>query len=252
MATARTFRLATLVVLAMGAAVLVPVEPAAALSCIRVDPRAQLAGADAASIGALVSRRSVAGQQYWPYTKEILTYRVDEVVKGNLGGLVEVRNETPPYSTGPGQEAGVFIYASEGGFVTDGCSRASPEQLRLARRGGPTVKKATDTKAKMSFRLKGRSLTVSVARNASRRVKRALERPIKLVCGNEVSGIPEAIGPNYPLGTARSRFRHGARKMTVVLDRDVSRAATSCGVEQGADRYPPDRFIASAQFFSRS
>ncbi len=249
MATARTVRLATLVVLAMGAAVLVPVEPAAAFTCIRVDPRAQLAGADAAFIGALVSWRSVAGQEYGQ--EQFLTFRVDEAVKGNLGEMVEVRDLTAmSYSTGStdsGREEGVFIYASERGFVTSGCSRASPEQLRLARRGGPTVKKATDTKAKMSFRLKGRRLTVSVARNASRRVKLALERPIKLVCGNDVFGTPEAGGPDYPLGTARSRFRHGARKMTVVLDRDVSRAATSCGVEQGADR-----FIASVQFFSRS
>lgn len=241
-AIARAFHLATLVVLAMGAAVLVPVEPAAATSCIKGDPRASLTGADAAFIGALVSRRPVASQEYWP--EEILTFRVDETAKGNLGKLVEVRSLVgPSYVPGLGEEVGVFLWASEGGFATDGCSYVSPEQLRLARRGGPTVKKATDARAKMSFRLEGRRLTVRIARNAPRRVTRALGRPVKLVCGYSY-GFGIVPGRYFPLGTATGLFRHRARKMTVVLDSDVSRTASSCGVEQA-----PERYIAMVLFF---
>lgn len=52
MVTARAFRLTTLVALALGAALL-PVEPAAGSICIKVDPRVDLARADAAFIGSL-------------------------------------------------------------------------------------------------------------------------------------------------------------------------------------------------------
>ena len=244
MVTARRFRLATVVLLAL-CAVLVPVEPAAALTCINEDPRESLARADAAFIGELVSTRSLP-PEYPLWQREILTFRVHEVVKGNLGELVEVRNSTPGYSPRAGSETGVFLYASEGGFGTSACDYISPKHLRVAQRGGPAVKKASDPRAKVSFRLKGRRLRVSVARNAPRRVKRALRRRVKLRCGNHA-----IIGYRGRPATATARFRRGARKMTVLLNRDVSRTATACTVERVPRSRRYEDPIAAVFFFRR-
>lgn len=248
MVTARRFRLATVVLLAL-CAVLVPVEPAAAFSCVDEDPRESLARADAAFIGELVSTRSLP-PEYPLWQREILTFRVHEVVKGNLGELVEVRNSTPGYSPRAGSETGVFLYASEGGFGTSACDYISPKHLRVAQRGGPAVKKASDPRAKVSFRLKGRRLRVSVARNAPRRVKRALRRRVKLVCGNSIYG-DRAGTRGRPLATATARFRRGARKMTVLLNRDVSRTAIACTVERVPRSRRYEHPIAAVFFFRR-
>ena len=245
MATARTFRLATLVLLVMGAALL-PAEPAEALSCIQVDPRHSLAKAEAAFIGEVVSTRSLSRPEYQFGRREILTFRVHEVVKGNLGELVEVYNTFPDYGPNPGQQLGVLLYAVEGGFETGACGGfISSRHLRIAQRGGPIVKNARDGRAEMSFRLRGRRLTVRVSPYPPRRVRRALRRPIKLACGNHIArfdSFPVASGPEFPRATATARFRRGARKLTVLLNRDVSLSATSCGIRQGR------RHVAVAAF----
>ena len=250
--TARALRLATLAVLALGAAVL-HVEPVAATTCIVVDPREDLARADAAFIGEVVSRRSVSGPQYPLGRAEILTFRVHEVVKGNLGELVEALNHFPSWSppTPPpspsGRQTGVLLYAIDGGFATSLCGGfISPWGLRLAQGGGLIVKKARDKAAQMSFRLRGRRLTVHVGRYPPRHVRRALRRRIKLACGNHISfsDYPERLGRDFPLATATARFRRGRRKLTAVLNRDVSRAATSCGAKPATS----PRFIAAVVF----
>ncbi len=254
MGAARAFRLTALAVLALGA-VLLHVEPAAGTTCIVVDPRENLARADAAFIGEVVSRRPVGGPQYPLGWAEILTFRVREVVKGNLGEVVEARNDWPSWSppnsppSPSGRQIGVLLYAIDGGFATPICGGyASPRALRLAQGGGPTIKKARDEAAQMSFRLRGRKLTVHLGRYPPRRVRRALRRRIKLACGNHTPLFrsPDRFGRDFPLATATARFRRGQRKLTVVLNRDVSRAATSCGAKQATGA----RFIAAVVFRS--
>ena len=232
-------RLATLSLVLLGA-VLVPVEPAAASCLPPEDPRITLARADAAFIGELVSRRSSAGVE--SPRGEIFVFRVRESVKGGLGQVVEVRDEAPSSSVGlsaePGQEVGLFLRRRGGRFAANDCDRISPGQLRVARRGGPAVKEAT-TPAVVSFRLRGRRLTVTVARDAPRQVRRALRRRLTFFCGSFAGGGRNA-------GTATARFRPGARRVRLVLSRDVFGTASFCGV-----RHASGDELARAFFFSR-
>ncbi len=240
MVVLRIRRLGTLSLVLMAAA-LVLVEPAAASCLPPEDPRTTLARADAAFIGELVSRRSSSGGE--SPRGEILVFRVREAVKGYLGEFVEVRDEVPSSSVGlsvePGREVALFLRRRGGRFVANDCDRISPEQLRVARRGGPTVKRATDAPTKVTFRLRGRRLAVTVAGDAPRRVRRALRRRVGFFCGSFERGRRGA-------GTATGRFRPGLRRVRVVLDRDVSRSASFCTMEDASGRD-----VASVYFFSR-
>ncbi len=135
---------------------------------------------------------------------EFLTFRVHESVKGNLGELVEVRYPAPSFPRGEGEEIAAFLHAADGGFdISFGCGDISPKQLRVAKRGGPRVKRASDGADTMTFRLVGRRLTVRVVSYPPRRVRRALRRRIKFICGNYFP-----LGPGLPrLSPSRRRRR---------------------------------------------
>lgn len=90
-------------------------------------PRERLAGADAAFVGALVSRRAVEGGG------AVLTFRVDRTYRGPLGAQVEV---TDPYANSSvglrpseGEVVGLLLRGRAGAFTAFDCDRIPPEAL---------------------------------------------------------------------------------------------------------------------------
>jgi archaeosine-15-forming tRNA-guanine transglycosylase len=131
---------ATLSVVALG--LVVGVDRSLACSCALGDPRSTLASTDAAFIGTLVARtepepgpiRSSAD----PVT---LTFRVEEVVKGGLGGTVDVETASSGASCGLeveiGGRTGLFLLRREGKWTSNLCLQIAPRDLRAAARPLP-------------------------------------------------------------------------------------------------------------------
>ena len=202
------------------------------------DPRDTLAGVDAAFIGELVSRRPAPDAG--PHREDILTFRVRESVKGGLGELVEVRAArgfTVSLSVPEGQEVGLFLYRRGGDFIANACGLIAPRHLRVAARGGPTVKRATDRDAKVSFRLRGRRLTVTVARDAP--VVPSPRRRLSFSCGVDVVDRRDVV-------RATGQFAPGRRRVTVLLPRNLSRRANFCGLA-----FAGGASVARVFFFAR-
>ena len=115
----RRLALAALVALAAAAAT---AEPAAACSCVQLDPRSALAAADAAFVGRLVERRVVdAGRQ-----QAVFVFAVERAVKGRLDGHVEVHAPLSSASCGLaaelGTRAGLLLYRRGEAWTSSLCS----------------------------------------------------------------------------------------------------------------------------------
>lgn len=226
-AGARTIPLVTVLFLFLGA-VLLWAQPAGASCALPGDPREDLARADAAFVGELVSTRDVPGEA-WPRT--ILIFRVRERIKGDLGRLVEVHDEIPGSSVSlsappRGRRVGLLLTRRHGRFVANNCDWISPRNLRGAAEGRPwpTAKRGLDRKAKVSFSLQGARLTVTVGRQAPPRVKRALRHPLRFFCKG-YSAKAEGNG----------RFARRALRATVFLDKDIFEEPThACAIKRSS------------------
>ena len=108
-----------------GALVALAFAPAAAhaLTCVPTRPAPLLRGADAAFVGRLVDARP----DRW-------VFAVDEPVKGDLGGTVEVRREPVGFFTPEaGKQIGLLLQRdSAGTYGANDCLQLSPAQLRAA------------------------------------------------------------------------------------------------------------------------
>ncbi|MGH9040745.1 MAG: hypothetical protein ACRDZ3_11005 [Acidimicrobiia bacterium] len=120
------------------------VRPAGACTCQTFDTRQALATSDAAFVGALVSRidpvPAVEGAQAAPDT--IYRFRVDEVVKGDLGPEVDVHSEGSASDCGLSvtdeRPLGLLLTERDDGALhATLCSRTTPE--RLARAAEPVT-----------------------------------------------------------------------------------------------------------------
>jgi hypothetical protein len=129
--------LVALVVLAVASAGVVESRAAAIVDCSFVAPREALAGADAAFIGTLLAVH---------HSNEdsglLHTYRVERVVKGDLGTTVRVKiyAEDPVFGR-PGDRVALLLYRTpHRRYVSSACSQLSPEALLAAARPlpGPT------------------------------------------------------------------------------------------------------------------
>lgn len=103
-------------------------------SCALVDPRVGLQEADGAFIGVLM-RREVQG------VGAVLTFRVEEVFKGELGSTVEVRTNASSAGCGldlpEGERTGLFLQRRDGAWTTHLCWQVAPADLREAARPLP-------------------------------------------------------------------------------------------------------------------
>ena len=129
-------RLRPLFALAAAALALVAAsaEPAAACSCAAGDPRAMLAGADAAFIGTLVERRDErSGPIFSSGDPVTLVFRVERVVKGSLGATVEVRTAASGASCGIevaiGRTIGLFLDRQNERWTSSLCAQIEPRRL---------------------------------------------------------------------------------------------------------------------------
>jgi hypothetical protein len=106
----------------------------ASASCAPVPPAKQrLAGADAAFVGALLSRRDGGGG------RAVLTFRVDRAYKGPLGQQVDVTDSRATTSIGlrvaPGEVVGLLLHGRPGAYSAIDCDRIPPEALEDATSG---------------------------------------------------------------------------------------------------------------------
>jgi hypothetical protein len=119
--------------LLLAAAALVGVaRPAGACTCAPFDTRAALAASDAAFVGTFESRTDpLLGE-----SETIYRFRVDQAVKGPLGGEVEVRSPGSEASCGlsapAGRPVGVLLSELDGHYHGDLCRQPSPERLLRA------------------------------------------------------------------------------------------------------------------------
>ncbi len=121
-------------------ALLLPVDPAKACSCYQGDPRDQLAAADGAIIGTFQeSHPAVQPTPGFPTSSgddTIYTFAVDEAVKGEFSGTLEVHSAADGATCGlevqPGQDYGLFLTEQEGQWHSNLCSQTSPDQMREA------------------------------------------------------------------------------------------------------------------------
>jgi len=125
----RTSRLLGLVVFAIVATAV----PAKACSCFMGDPRDALKASDGAFIGTLLSVTPNAEDE-----GQTSTYRftVEEEIKGDLDGTVDVISSTSGASCGievpVGGETGLFLDLVEGTWSSSLCQQVDPDQLRAA------------------------------------------------------------------------------------------------------------------------
>ena len=105
------------------------VESAQACSCARPDPRSALAAADGAFVGRLVARRQLDD-------RAVLTFTVEQGLKGSLGETVEV--ETARDSAGCGLEmpvgtrTGLVLDRRDGAWHGHLCAQFAPADLLAA------------------------------------------------------------------------------------------------------------------------
>jgi hypothetical protein len=116
------------------------VEPAAACSCAIGDPRAMLAGSDAAFVGTFVEKHEPA-RIVTSADDAVYVFRVERVVKGSLGDTVEVVSPTSGASCGlevsPGDRIGLFLTREAGVWRSVLCLQIEPERLLAAVRPLP-------------------------------------------------------------------------------------------------------------------
>lgn len=107
--------------------------PAKACSCAMGDPRDQLASSDGAFIGTLVSQTPDPDDNTF---SSIYTFSVDEEVKTELGGTVEVHSASNGAACGlevpVGGQTGLFLQLSDGEWHSNLCQQIDPDQLRDA------------------------------------------------------------------------------------------------------------------------
>jgi hypothetical protein len=120
--------------------VLLALAPSAqACSCMRGDPRTQLDQADGAFIGRLVSADPA------PPNASDRTYhfKVDEVVKGDIGDTIDVgsggNGAMCGFEVAPGQQMGFFLDRSHSQWRGGLCGQISPDDLRKAAAPYPTA-----------------------------------------------------------------------------------------------------------------
>ncbi len=121
-----TLAVAVLAALASGSA--------QACSCAIVDPRAGLTEADGAFIGVLVKREEQV-------SSALLTFRVEEVFKGEIGSTITVRTSLSGGSCGielsSGGRTGLLVTRQDGGWSGHLCWQVEPAKLREAARPLP-------------------------------------------------------------------------------------------------------------------
>jgi hypothetical protein len=142
---------------------LVFAPPARACSCVLGDVHTALKGADAAFVGALVSRdepspgRSPSGDPLYS-SGEIVTwhFRVDQVFKGPLGRSVDVLSAVSGASCGfevkPGEPIGILLRREDGAWKGSLCGQVEPAKLRRAAKPLP----APDGEGPLAFLVGGR------------------------------------------------------------------------------------------------
>jgi hypothetical protein len=114
-------------------AVVITAVPAKACSCAIGDPRDALAQSDAAFIGTLVSQTPDPGDG-----GQSSTYRftVDEAVKGEFGGTVDVHSASNGAACGLevpiGGQTGLFLTDDGGVWWSSLCAQIDPDELRDA------------------------------------------------------------------------------------------------------------------------
>jgi hypothetical protein len=122
--------LALCIVVLVVASLAAAVEPARACSCIQPDPWAILPKADGAFVGRLVSRREI------DEGRAVLTFSVEQTVKGRIGGTVEVTTANNGAACGiespVGQRTGLFLYREGGRWIGHLCWQVAPEDLLAA------------------------------------------------------------------------------------------------------------------------
>ena len=125
----RKSRLLALVVFAIVATAL----PAKACSCFMGDPRDALKASDGAFVGTLVSATPNAEDEGQTST---YTFTVEEEIKGDLGGTVDVISSTSGASCGIevpiGGQTGLFLDMVDGAWSSSLCQQVDPDQLRAA------------------------------------------------------------------------------------------------------------------------
>jgi hypothetical protein len=109
-------------------------ESAQACTCGRLDVRETLSRADAAFIGILTGRRPAPPSP--PFSSEVFTFRVDDVVKGSLRGSVEVWSASTScrLEIGVGERIGLFLSRDGNRWTSLRCWQVSPGALREAER----------------------------------------------------------------------------------------------------------------------
>lgn len=114
-------------------AIVVTAVPAKACSCAIGDPRDALAQSDGAFIGTLLSQTPDPGDGGESST---YTFTVDEEVKGDLDGTIEVHSASNGASCGLevpiGGQTGLFLRDDGGVWWSSLCSQIDPDELRAA------------------------------------------------------------------------------------------------------------------------
>lgn len=117
------------VLVVLAAALAVTVEPGRACSCVPPDPWDYLKRADGAFVGKLV-RRETDGNN------AVLTFEVEQAVKGRIGGTVKVVTASNGAACGIeapiGTRVGLFLAREGGRWVGNLCWQVSPEHLLAA------------------------------------------------------------------------------------------------------------------------
>ena len=123
------------------AALAATVDDASACSCVQGDPRTLLRQADAAFVGRLVEKRESRRPLRSSADPATYVFRVDRVVKGRLGGTVEVLAATSGASCGieaeRGKPVGLFLDRANGEWRSSLCQQIEPARLRAAARPLP-------------------------------------------------------------------------------------------------------------------
>jgi hypothetical protein len=137
--TARRALLGAVTFVCAAAAALVEAPaPAWACSCAVVDPEAALDGADAAFVGTLETRReSNRGPVRSTGDPVTLGFRVEQVLKGDLGERVEVVTAASGASCGiearPGERLTLLLSRDRGRWQSGLCDRLAAERLDVHR-----------------------------------------------------------------------------------------------------------------------
>lgn len=124
---------------AVVASLLAGAVPAKACQCVPGDPRDRFAEADGAMIGTVVSRRPATDENGEPSpSRDVVTFRVDEAFKGDLGETVDVYTSSQESTCGlsieEGHQLGLLMSYGEssGTWGASACDAIDPDELRRA------------------------------------------------------------------------------------------------------------------------